>query len=149
MGLIAEAKRIKEIHPDYLIMYKSGNFYKVFGKDAYLISAIFNYNTKIVDKNVAMCGFPISSIMKIRTKLEELKINYMLIDPRNNYDVDTKEDFNNLNNYQVEFDKAYIKTKNIKRIKHIVEELMLIIEKANFKDTIRKIEDVIDEVREV
>jgi DNA mismatch repair ATPase MutS len=54
MGMIAEAKRIKEIHPDYLILYKSGSFYKVFGKDAYIVAAVFNYSIKIVDNNVAI-----------------------------------------------------------------------------------------------
>ncbi len=149
MGIVAESKRIKEIHPDYLILYKSGSFYKAFGKDAYLISAIFNYNIKMVDENVATCGFPLNSIMKVRTKIEELKINYILIDPRNNYEVDLKEEFKNLNNYQEEFEKAYNKTKRKKKIDHIVEELMLIIEKPYFKETIRKMEDILDEVREV
>lgn len=32
MGIVAESKRIKEIHPDYLILYKSGNFYKALEK---------------------------------------------------------------------------------------------------------------------
>ena len=43
MGLVAEAKRIKEIHPNYMILFKSGEFYKAFGKDAYILSNLFNY----------------------------------------------------------------------------------------------------------
>ncbi len=43
MGLIAEAKRIKEIHPKYLLLFKSGAFYKSFGKDAYLFRFISRY----------------------------------------------------------------------------------------------------------
>ena len=42
------AKKIKEVHPNYLILYKSGSFYKVFGKDAYLLSSIFDYNIHIL-----------------------------------------------------------------------------------------------------
>jgi DNA mismatch repair ATPase MutS len=139
MGMIVEAKRIKEIHSDYLILYKSGSFYKVFGKDAYIVAAVFNYNIKIVDNNVATCGFPLNSIMKVRSEIEDLKINYMIIEPRNNYDIDVQEDFKNLNNYQAEFEKSYSKMKNKKKINHIVEELILIIERPYFKDTVRKI----------
>ena len=45
MGLVAESRRIKEVHPDFLILYKSGNFYKVFGKDAYILNALFDYKS--------------------------------------------------------------------------------------------------------
>lgn len=114
MGIVAEAKRIKEVHPDFIMLYKSGNFYKVFGKDAYIVSTLFDYNINIVNNNVATCGFPLKAISKVRTRIEELKISYMLIDPRNNYDIDLKEDFRNLNNYQTEFEKAYTKAKNKK-----------------------------------
>lgn len=149
MGLVAEAQRIKEVHPNYLILYKSGNFYKSFGKDAYILSTMFNYNIRIVDNNVPMCGFPINSTMKVRTQIEENQINYMLVDPRNNYEVDLKEEFNNFNNYEKMFEKAYSRTKGKKKINHIVESLIMIIDKPYFKDTIRRIEDILDENREV
>ena len=71
MGLVAEAKRIKEVHPDYILMFRSGNFYKVFGKDAYILSDLFDYNIKIIDENVATCGFPLNGIFKVRVKIEE------------------------------------------------------------------------------
>lgn len=149
MGLVQEAKRIKEVHPDYIAMFKSGSFYKVFGKDAYILSELFDYQTKIIENNVATCGFPLNSAYKIRTKLEEKNINYMMLDPRNNYDVDVKEDFNNLNNYKKIFEKAYSNNKSKKKISHIAEELSLFIEKPEFKEIIRKIEDILDEAREV
>ena len=149
MGLVAEAKRIKEVHPNYLILYKSGAFYKSFGKDAYLLSMLLNYNVRIIDNNVATCGFPLNSIFKVRTKIEEQKINYMVIDQRNNYDVEVREEFGNLNEYDMQFEKAYSKNKCKKKINHIVEQLTLMIEKTNFKETIRKIEDVLDEARKV
>ena len=149
MGIVAEAKRIKEVHPDFIMLYKSGSFYKTFGKDAYILSALFNYNISIVNNNVATCGFPLKSISKVRSRIEELKISYMLIDPRNNYEVDLKEDFRNLNNYQKEFERAYKKSKNKKMINHIDAELMIMIEKPYFKETIRKIEDILDETRKV
>lgn len=69
MGLIEEAKRIKEVHSNYLILYKSGAFYKAFGKDAYLLSMLLDYDIRIVKNNIAMCGFPLKSSLKVRTKL--------------------------------------------------------------------------------
>lgn len=149
MGLIAEAKRIKEVHPNYLILYKSGAFYKAFGKDAYLLSMLLDYDIRIVNNNVAMCGFPLKSNFKVRAKIEDKEINYMIIDPRNNYDVEIKEDFGNLNEYEIQFEKAYSQNKRKKKISHISEELTLLIESPNFKETVRKIEDILDEAREI
>lgn len=124
-------------------------FYKVFGKDAYILSELFDYNINIVNNNVATCGFPLKTISKVRSELEELKISYMLIDPRNNYDIDLKEDFRNLNTYQEQFEIAYKKAKNKKMINRIETELLNIIEQPYFKETIRKIEDILDEARKV
>ena len=149
MGMTAMAKKIKEVHPNFLILYKTGAFYKSFGKDAYLLSSIFDYNIKFIEQNIPTCGFPLNSIIKVRSKLEEKNINYMLIDQRNNYDIDISEDFRNLNKYEDEFKKAYTKVKHKKMISRIVEELMLIIDKPYFKDTIRKVEDIIDENGEI
>lgn len=149
MGLIEEARRIKEIHPNYLILYKSGAFYKAFGKDSYLLGMLLNYDIRIVNNNVAMCGFPLKSIFKVRTKIEDKEINYMIIEPRNNYDVEVKEDFGNLNEYDKLFEKAYSQNKRKKKISHISEELTLLIESPNFKEIIRKIEDLLDETRQV
>ena len=64
MGLVEEAKRIKEVHPNDVALYKSGSFYKAFGKDAYILSSLFDYQIKIVNENVPTCGFPLNSIFK-------------------------------------------------------------------------------------
>ena len=127
------------------MMYKSGSFYKAFGKDAYILSAMFDYSIKMVNQNIPVCGFPLSSIMKVRSTIEEKKINYMILNPRNNYDVEIKEDFRNLNNFHKEFETSYTKTKRKKKITHIVEELKVIIDEPCFKEKIRKIEDILDE----
>ena len=95
------------------------------------------------------CGFPLNTEKKVRTKLEERKMNYMLLDPRNEYHIDAQEDFRKLNNYEIELNKAYSFVKNKKKIKRISEELELFIDKPNFKEVIRKIEDLLDESREV
>lgn len=149
MGMVEMAKKIKEIHPNEVILYKSGAFYKALGKDSYILSSIFGYQIKIIDQNVASCGFPLNSVMRIRSKLEERKINYMLVDQRNNYDVDVIEDFKNLNNYADEFKNAYSRVKNKKKIDRLAEDLNYMLDRPNFKEIIRKIEDVLDENREI
>lgn len=149
MGLIEEARRIKQIHPNYIIIYKSGAFYKTFGKDAYILSDLFNYNIKILKNNVATCGFPLNGIFKVRVKIEEKNINYMIIEPRNNYDVEIKEDFKNLNTYDSQFEKSYTIAKCKKKIKHISDRLTMLIDKPNFKETIEKLEEVLDETGKI
>ena len=38
MSVVNMAQNIKNIHPDYMIMYKVGGFYNCYGKDAYIAS---------------------------------------------------------------------------------------------------------------
>ncbi len=149
MGLVAEAMRLKEVHPNYIMLFKSGEFYKVFGKDAYILSNLCDYHIKIVDRNVATCGFPLKAIYKVRVKIEEKNINYMMIDPRNNYGVDIKEDFKNLNTYQEQFEKSYTIVKCKKRIKNIADKLTDLIKQPNFKEIIGKVDDILSETGKV
>ena len=62
-----------------IILIKSGNFYATIGDDAFVMKAIFNY--QILKGKI---GFPINSIEKVKYKLEELKVNYIICDTDNN-----------------------------------------------------------------
>ena len=106
-------KNIKQIHPEYVVLIKIGKFYYSYGKDAYIFSYIFNYKLKTIEENIKVCAFSVSITNKILAKLEENKINYLLIDRRNSYDVDSKFNNKNLNRYNVIFEKAtkYINVK--------------------------------------
>ena len=54
-------------------MVKVGKFYRVYGKDAYIIAYLFKY--KISEENdIMVSGFPTSSIKKIEARLENKKI---------------------------------------------------------------------------
>lgn len=145
MGIVEMSKRLKEEYPQCVILFKSGTFYKVFGQDAYILSAMFNYNIQIGNQNVTTCGFPISSEKRILDKLEENKINYKTINPKDDYSIEKEANYESFNNYKNEFKKDfnYIKQKN--RICKISEELELYIDSPNFKEIIRKIEDILDE----
>ena len=144
MGVLSMAKTIKQIHPDYVIMYKEGVFYNTYGKDSYIIASNFNYQMK-TKEGIAMCGFSVKTINKVITTLEDKKINYMLIDPRNNYDVDEKSNNKNLNTYQKELEKSYELVKQRNKIAQIKEKLELHIGKENFKTIIKKVEDLLNE----
>ncbi len=56
MSIVEMSQRIKQVHPDYILIFKIGAFCNTFGKDSYIIAANFNYAIKNV-KNVPTCGF--------------------------------------------------------------------------------------------
>ena len=41
MGAITIIREIKQIHPNYVALVRMGGFYRVYGKDAYILSNIF------------------------------------------------------------------------------------------------------------
>lgn len=149
MGMVEMSKRLKDVHPNFLILYKSGTFYKTFGKDVYIIGAMFDYNVHIVNQNIPTCGFTMSAEKRVRAKLEENKINYKIVDPRNEYSVDVSEDYKNLNEYENELKKDFTLIKYKKVINRITEELTMNMNKPDFKDIIRKIEDILDETGKI
>ena len=56
------------------------------------MSYLFDYKTKKIEQNYSTCGFPSSSLAKNLAKLEEKKINYVIVDKRNNYEDDEKKE---------------------------------------------------------
>ena len=146
MGIIRIVKTAKEVHKNDIILVKIGKFYQVYGKDAYIISYMFDYKLKKVEE-VYMCGFPQDSYNKVIAKLEEKKINYMILDRRNNYEIDEICDNKNLNTYTTYFEKArkYINLKI--RIENINNYLLENIDKQDFKKIISKMEEIINERR--
>lgn len=143
MAVITIIKTIKTIHPESIALVKVGKFYNVYGKDSYILSYLFGYRLKEVE-NVSTCGFPVESLHKILNKLENKKINYLLLDRRNNYDVDEISDNNNLNAYTKTYEKAkeYINAKN--RVNQINDYLL---HNLNNKKLINEIEKVIEDER--
>lgn len=149
MSVISMARDIKKVHPNDTVMYKVGNFVQAFGKDAYVLSYIFDYKLRNTKDNIQTCGFPKNAIPKVMSKLEQKKVNYIIIDTRNNYEVDETFDNKNLNSYEETIKKAqkYIKIK--KRIQKIEEELVANMDSIKIMDKIRKIEEIVYENRKV
>ena len=105
-SVITIIKEIKAIHPDFISLIKSGTFYTVYGKDASIISNLFEYQVKTLE-NTITCGFPIKSIKRVQAKLENNKINYLIINRRTGYTIEEKADFKSLNTYN----KQYVASK--------------------------------------
>lgn len=145
MSVINMAKDIKKVHPDFVVMYKVGNFVQSFGKDAAIISYVFKYKIMNTKDGVLTCGFPKNAIPKAMATLENKKINYIIIDTRNNYEVDEKADNKNLNCYDVILVKAqkYVKIK--KRLEEVENSLIKNVNQENIMDKIRKIEEIVYE----
>ncbi len=142
-------KTIKEVHPKAICMFKIGAFYHAYNRDSYILSYLFNYKIKDLGKSHKETGFPELALPKIKAKLEDYKINYLVIDKRNNYDVDEQENYKNLNRYDKYYEKAnkYINYK--KRIDGIVDFLNDNINSEDFSKILVKMEEVMYERRKV
>ena len=149
MAMSTMIKTIKEVHNKDIVLIKIGSFYHAYGKDAYILSYIFGYKLKKFEREYVTCGFPIDSISKVMAKLEEKKINYVLLDKRNNYEVDEKSNNKNLNTYDkiYEISRKYVNLK--RRIDDIYEILVDNIESEDIKSKIIQIEEIIYEGRKI
>lgn len=79
-----------------------------------------------------MCGFPKASINKVIAKLEDKKINYLIVDRRNQYDVDEISDNKNLNEYKKYYENAKKYCNNVIRIENIHSFLLDNMDKVYF-----------------
>ena len=100
-------RNAKEIHPDKLLLVRIGKFYHAYGKDAYILSFLFNYQLKKVEQNVNTAGFPEAALNKVEKILEDKKVDYMVLDKASDYDVLEDESFKDQNQYDVLYGKAH------------------------------------------
>ena len=131
-------KTIKEIHYKDVCLFKIGTFYHAYDKDSYILSYLFNYKIKELGSNHKECGFPLDTLPRVLAKLENKKINYLIIDKRNNYDVDNKQDYKKLNNYEKIYEEANKNINRNKRIERLVGFLKENIDSDDFTKLIGK-----------
>ena len=143
MAITTIIREVKNIHKQELVIVKIGNFYHCYGKDAYIISYLLEYKLTKTKENYYMCGFPIKSIVKVENMLDRKKVSYIILDRKNNYDVDVFKDYKNLNKYQVTYEKAkkYIKIRN--DIEEIYKELIDSINKKDINEKINSIKNIL------
>lgn len=64
-------KTFKEIHSQRILLFKFGNFYRAYGRDAVIFAYIFDYQLTAV-QNMKTCGFPRTALNKVMTKIEKI-----------------------------------------------------------------------------
>lgn len=78
-SMLEKYYKYKLDYRNYIILIKIGSFYECFDKDAFIINKLFNYKLKRINNSFKL-GFPIKAIDKIILKLNELNINYLVVD---------------------------------------------------------------------
>ena len=143
MSSITIIKEVKKIFPEYVIMIQSGKFYRVYGKDACIISYLFKYKIQEKEGTISS-GFPSQSINKVESRLDNKKINYMVLERRDNYSENEKNEFGNLNNYSKMYEKAKPYAQSVQRIEKINEYFNEHVKDVNFAEILSKVESVIN-----
>ena len=138
-------EQIKEIHKDAVCLYKVGTFYHAYGRDACVMAYLFDYKIKELGDHHKECGFPIGAVNKVTAKLQNSSISYLLIDRRNDYEVDEKEDYKNNNKYDSIYEKAHKYVNCRKRIDNINQFLEENIEKDNITKILARMEEIVYE----
>lgn len=142
ISIITIVKEVKNVHPEDVVLIRTGEFYRIYGKDAYIISNLFEYKIK-KEQDIMTCGFPSKSLKKIEAKLEQKKINYLLLDSKDNYTVNERMDFKNLNTYQKQYELSKIYVNNQIRIEKIYAILIQNARKEELKFLLKEIEEKI------
>lgn len=145
-NIINVVKNVKTICKDYVVLVEIGTFYYCYGKDAFIISYIGKYKIDIIKENTYSSAFPKTAYNKIISKLEENKINYIILDRRNNYAEREKSNNKNLNNYE----KYYQISRQELAIRIRIEKIKKYLElNMQDKELITKIERIINERRKI
>ena len=142
MGIKNMIETIKLIHKEDLLLVKVGSFYTAYGRDAYILNYLFNYKLNKT-QDMYSSAFPIPSLARVTAILEQNKINYVVVDKRNNYDVEQESNNKNLNRYKKVLELAKVKVSHTRRIEEIIEAL------KEDEDILEEVEKLINERRKI
>ena len=144
MSTINMVKTIKKVYPSCVVTVKIGNFYHVYGKDAYIFSYLLGY--KVVEKEgIPCCGFPTNAISKVENILEKRKVNYIVVDRRNNYEAEEKYINNQENNYDKIFEKSKQTIDKLLKIQKINQYLIQHKEDEKIEKILERMEKIIND----
>lgn len=131
---------LKLDYKEYVILFKSGSFYISFDEDSVILNNLFNY--KIINlKNNIKIGFPLGNIDIVLNKLENLKINYIIIDNKN-----IINKYENENNVFSNYTSSVYEVININnRIEKIVDKLKS-IDSYSINGVLNQIEIIVDKI---
>lgn len=100
MGALDTVRTMRRFYPNNVIFVKVRKVYRVFDNDVYILSYIFNYKVKTEENNINVSDFSEAALNKIVTKLNDMKINYLIIDMHAGNDIFKRADFKEKNKYQ-------------------------------------------------
>lgn len=131
---------LKLDYKEYVILFKSGSFYISFDEDSIILNKLFNY--KIINlKNNIKIWFPLGNIDIVLNKLENLKINYIIIDNKN-----IINKYENENNVFSNYTSSVYEVININnRIEKIVDKLKS-IDSDSINGVLNQIEIIVDKI---
>lgn len=123
-------RQLKLEYKEYVILFKSGNFYLCIDEDATIMNHIFHYKITELKNNIKV-GFPISLLDKNIDILSNKRINYIVIE--NKQIVNSKKfELNNYNQYSsspFHIISKYSRIKNIsEKLKNISDDKLNMIE---------------------
>lgn len=147
MSTIDMIRTMKQVHPDRVILTKIGKFFHAYGKDAYIISYLFNYQLKRVETNINTTGFPEAALNKVLANLEDKKISYMLVDRGANYEVYEENNFKQANTYFDIYQTAHKYQIQKSKADEIYEYLISNINAEGIREKMNKIEEILYEGR--
>ena len=132
--MLEEFYRYKALYKDSVILIKVGNFYEILDKDAMILNKVLGYKlTKL--SNTLKCGFPVSSLSKVKEILDEKHLNYVVVE---NGELTCNKDFKDKNIYN-SFDF------NIDSVKYSLFRIEKITKYLN-NNAYNNVSDLLDEI---
>ena len=132
----------KQIHPDSVLLFQFGNFYRAYGRDSLILAYMFSYKLTEI-QGIKNCGFPRAGLNKVMTTLEDNCINYIILNKCDKYNEEDKQNFKSKNKYMEIYEKAkaYLSEKN--RVDRIYKTMLENIGKEQNKERLREVEKII------
>ena len=127
-------RQLKLEYKEYVILFKSSNFYLCFDEDATIMNHIFHYKITELKNNIKVV-FPISLLDKNIDILSNKRINYIMIENKQIVNFKKFE----LNNYNQYSSSPFYVISKYSRIKNISEKL-----KSMSDDKLNMIEGIIN-----
>lgn len=78
--IIKKLNDLKKTDASSIYIFRIGIFYNIFNEDARISSEKLGLKLTSLSPEIIKCGFPISSLEKYTKKLDNLQLNYKIID---------------------------------------------------------------------
>lgn len=143
--MIENYKFFCENFPGTIVFIKSGNFYRCYDDDSYIIAYLMDYQVKATISR-DMAGFPVDSLNRVLNKLQLKNINYKIFEFKDGIsNLKDEYDCGEENSYDYVYIIAERYVKNRDRITSFSDRLLKNIENPKIESIISKIEIMINQ----